>query len=170
MLKALRSAVQELSRLVKHMFKIGIQAQDQDAWELIELLQPPAPRIVFWKAVFDKTTTVKGDLTMLLITDSQEVDLAIKPVTKKGHPAQIDGVPVWSTSDPTIVALVVAADGLSCIATATENLGTVQISVTADADLGEGIQNLTGILDLEVIGGAAATMTIIAGTPREQPA
>ena len=105
---------------------------------------------------------------MLLLPDSKEVDVAIKPLDKKNHPAQVDGVPVWASSDPAIASVTPAADGLSAVVKATDNLGSVQISVTADADLGEGVAPITGILDLEVIGGAAATMTIVAGTPREQ--
>ena len=80
----------------------------------------------------------------------------------------MDGVPVWATSDAAIASIEPAADGLSCIVRAAANLGSAQVSVTADADLGEGVQPLTGVLDLEVVGGAATTMTIIGGTPREQ--
>jgi hypothetical protein len=51
---------------------------------------------------------------------------------------------------------------------ATDKLGSVQIGVTADADFGEGVEPITGILDLEIAGGKAVSLRIIAGTPREQ--
>jgi hypothetical protein len=38
----------------------------------------------------------------------------------------------------------------------------------ADADHGEGVEPITGILDLEVAGGKAVSLGIIASTPREQ--
>ena len=47
-------------------------------------------------------------------------------------------------------------------------LGPVQIKVTADVDLGEGMELITGILDLEIAGNKAVSLGIIAGTPREQ--
>ncbi len=151
------------------MLELVLTAKDEDAWLLAELLRSAdRPRIVFARAIIDRKTTITGEIKMLIITDSQEVDLAIKPLTRKGHPAQVDGVPAWSTSDPAIATVTPAADGLSCVIKAADNIGPVQISVTADADLGEGVQNLTGVLDLEVIGGAAATLSVIAGTPREQ--
>lgn len=134
---------------------------------LLAWLFPGQARIVFFQVALNGTT-ILGDITMVLLTDSQEIDLAIKPLTKKGHPAQVDGTPVWSSSDPQIATVNPAADGLSCVVRAGANLGSVQISVTADADLGAGVAPLTGVLDLEVIGGGAATMSIIAGTPREQ--
>ena len=59
-------------------------------------------------------------------------------------------------------------DGLSAVVSATNNLGSVQIKVTADVDLGEGIELITGILDLEIAGNKAVSLGIIAGTPREQ--
>ena len=151
------------------MLELVLSAKNADAWQLLERLHPQwqRPRIAFVSATIGQTK-ITGDITMLLLTDSQEVDLAIKPLTKKGHPAQVDGVPVWSTSDPAIATVAPSADGLSCVVKAAENLGSVQISVAADADLGEGVAPITGILDLEVIGGGAATMSIIAGSPREQ--
>ena len=44
----------------------------------------------------------------------------------------------------------------------------VQISVSADADLGDGVRTLTGFLDLEIVSGEAVSLGVIAGAPREQ--
>jgi hypothetical protein len=86
---------------------------------------------------------------------------------KRGKPAQVDGVPVWSSSDPAKVEAVASDDGLSCVAKALNN-GTVQIGVSADADLGDGVRTLTGTFDLEIVSGEAVTLCVIAGAPREQ--
>jgi hypothetical protein len=112
-------------------------------------------------------TIIRKDITMLILTNSQEVDLAIQPLDARGKPAQVDGVPVWTNSAPTKASLVVSADGLSCIVKALDN-GSVQIGVSADADLGTGVKTITGLLDIEIVSGQAVTMGIIAGTPREQ--
>ena len=46
---------------------------------------------------------------------------------------------------------------------------TKQVNVKADADLGEGVTEIIGTLDVEVQAGAAVSMTVNAGTPTEQP-
>jgi len=46
--------------------------------------------------VADWIRASKEDNAMLILTDSQKVSLSIKPVTKAGNPAAIDGPPVWS--------------------------------------------------------------------------
>ena len=102
---------------------------------------------------------------MLKLTDEQKVALSIDPRTAAGNPASVDGVPVWTSSDPDIVALEVAEDGKSAVATAAGGLGAAQVSVVADADLGEGVRELTGVLDIEVLAAEAVELGITAGTP-----
>ena len=46
--------------------------------------------------------------------------------------------------------------------------GATQISVTADADLGEGVTPIVGTLSIDVVGGQAVSINIVAGTPAEQ--
>jgi len=151
------------------MFKIKLVALEADAWQLLERLAGRTRgRIVFCRATIDRLTTIKGDLKMLILTDTQECDLAIKPVDKKGNAAQVDGIPVWTTSDATIASVTPAADGLSAVVKAADNLGSVQVGVTADADLGEGVEPIGGVLDVEIAAGKAVSVTVIAGTPREQ--
>jgi hypothetical protein len=79
----------------------------------------------------------------------------------------VDGVPAWSSSDPAKVEVAPSDDGLSCVAKALNN-GTVQINVSADADLGDGVRALIGTLDLEIVSGEAETLGIVVGAPREQ--
>jgi hypothetical protein len=79
----------------------------------------------------------------------------------------VDGVPVWASSDETVVTVAPAADGMSAVASGVAP-GTGRVVVTADADLGAGVTNITGILDFTITGGAAATIEIVAGTPVDQ--
>jgi hypothetical protein len=102
---------------------------------------------------------------MLILTDEQKVSLAIEPLTQAGNPAKVDGAPVWSVSDESVITLVVAEDGLSADAVSTGKLGTVQVSVSADADLGEGVRAITSTLDVEVKASEAVTLGIKVGTP-----
>lgn len=105
---------------------------------------------------------------MLVLTDVQKVSLSISPVSAAGNPASIDGVPTWSTSDDTVLTLEVAEDGLSAVAFTTGKLGTAQVSVVADADLGEGVKELTGVLDVEVKASEAVSLELNAGTPENK--
>lgn len=105
---------------------------------------------------------------MLILTDTQEVDLAVAFTDKKNNPATVDGAPTWSSSDPTIVTVVASADGLTAVATAVGPLGQAQISATGDADRGEGVRPVTAVLDITVQASDAVVAAVNAGAPREQ--
>jgi hypothetical protein len=158
--------VLNLLRLGKKMIKMILTGND--ARRLIHKHRRHRPRIVFYHAVIDHFTIIKGDLKEMIITDTQEVDLTIQPMDAKGNPAQVDGIPEWVSSDPLIATVVPAVDGLSCVVKAANNLGHVQISVSADADLGEGTEALQGVLELDVVAGKAVALSVIVGEPREQ--
>lgn len=107
---------------------------------------------------FDST----GDNIMSFqLPDDRSATLAINPQDAAGFAAKVENV-VWASSDPTVADVVVADDGLSAqLAPATPpKLGTAQISVTADALIGDGVQNITGLLDVEVVSGQAVSLTV----------
>lgn len=106
---------------------------------------------------------------MTILTDSQQIPLTAAFTTKKGNPAKVDGVPAWSSSDPAIVTVVPAEDGLTCLALAVGPEGTAQVSVKADADLGSGVREIVGVIDLEVHPGEAVAAVVTGGAPEEQP-
>lgn len=112
---------------------------------------------------------IKGAQHMsLVLTDNQQVTLTIAPVDVKNNPAPVDGVPTWSSSDATIVAVTPAADGMSAVAVAVGPIGTAQVNVSADADLGAGVTTISGTLDVQVQAGNAVSLGISAGTPTDQ--
>ena len=112
---------------------------------------------------------VIGEQTMLVLTDIQQCLLSVAPVDAAGNPGKIDGQPAWSVSNPDVLALTVNEDGLSALVATTGKLGTCQVSVKADADLGEGVKEITGVLDVEVQGSEAVNLNITAGTPENKP-
>jgi hypothetical protein len=103
----------------------------------------------------------------LVLVDTQKVGVTIQPVDARGNPAPVENV-VWATSNEAIAALDVAEGGLSAVVKAVGALGSVQVTVTADAKIGEGEVLVQGVLDIEVIAGQAVTVQIVAGTPEEQ--
>lgn len=99
----------------------------------------------------------------ITIMDNQTFEATVVAVDSKGNPARIDGVPAWTVSDPALLSLTV--NGAQAIVSATGPLGVGQLRVSVDADLGEGVRTLTGVLDVEVIGGEAVALTIMPTTP-----
>ncbi len=102
---------------------------------------------------------------MLLLSNAQKVTATLAPLDQYGNPARIDGVPEWNNSDATIVELVPAADGLTAVVTTLGPLGTVQITATADADLGQGVRPITQQADIQVEPSEAVTLGIKFGAP-----
>lgn len=101
------------------------------------------------------------------LTDSQQVTATITPVNRRGNPAAIDGVPVWHTSDATVVTVTAEPDDRSAVIRAVTS-GKARITVSADADLGEGVQAIVAILEVEVIPGHAVQVRLTLDKLTEQ--
>ena len=82
---------------------------------------------------------------------------------KFGNPAAVDGVPVWESTDEMIAAVAPSADGMSCTIVSTGKMGTVQVNVRLDADLGDGVTELNGMALLDVTAGQASAIAILVG-------
>lgn len=102
----------------------------------------------------------------------QSGSASISIVDSKGRPASVDGVPVWASSDETVLSVAAAADGMSATIT-TVGIGTARLSVTADADLGEGVSTLVGVSeDLNVTqnpNSVASSVAIAIGPLTDNP-
>lgn len=104
---------------------------------------------------------------MLTLKDSQKCALALELKSAAGNPATPDGVPVWEVSDANVLEIQPAADGLSATVVAKGPVGNAQVTVKVDADLGAGVREITGILDVEVLAGEATVVLVAAGVPEE---
>lgn len=119
------------------------------------------PRLIF-SVTTEGGITIR-DIKMLVLPIDHKVPASITPVDAKGNPAQVEGAPVWTSSAQSIVMVTPAADGLSADITPTGTLGTAQVNVTADADLGAGVTSITGILDVQTVAGQAVSLKINTG-------
>ena len=107
----------------------------------------------------------------LILTDLQQVTLSVSAQDALGNAAKVDGKPVWAVNDPNqVIVLTVSDDGSSATAVTTGKVGTAQIQVTADADLGSGVTQLTAVQDVEVVASAAVTLGIAHAEPSDRPA
>lgn len=102
---------------------------------------------------------------MLTLTDMQKCALSVAFQTAAGNPAKVDGAPSWSVSDENILEVQPSEDGLSATVVAKGPIGNAQVKLTADADLGEGIKEIVGVLDVEVIPSEAVVAVLSAGVP-----
>lgn len=122
--------------------------------------------------VSERTTmplkTMLATAAALVLTDTQQILLSIDPKTRAGNPANVENV-VWGSSDPNVITITPATDGLSATAATTGTLGTVQITVTADADLGAGVEEITGVQEIQVLAGKAVSLGITGGSVTERP-
>jgi len=105
---------------------------------------------------------------MLTLKDTDvpgTVNVTVSFVDAKGKPAKVDGVPVWSATDPTIIDQITpSADGLSATLHILDNIGASQVTVNADVDLGAGVNNQDFVDTVSVIAGDAVAATFNFGT------
>ena len=109
------------------------------------------------------------------IKAGQKIKLSINPVDAFGNAAKVDGVPAWSLSDDILAALEVHPFGLETILTSLGPVGSVKVSVTADADLTDGVRSLIGDVVVDIEAGEAVDLGIqaepivITMAPVEEP-
>lgn len=103
------------------------------------------------------------------LTATQQVDASFTVTDKKGNPAPVDGIPTWSTDNSDLLSLTPSADGKSCTIVAVGPLGTANVFVNADADMGGGTKPIIGRGEITVDAGEATVVNLNFGTPSEQP-
>ena len=105
---------------------------------------------------------------MVEMNEEQVVSAEVKPLTAKGNPAEIDGDVAWSVSDPSVVSMEVdPADSKKAKFTALAGEGVRPCDVVAefDADLGDGVREITAIGQIVVKDAEAQTADIAFGQP-----
>lgn len=102
------------------------------------------------------------------MSDSQQVNVGVRFVDRKGNPAAVDGTPEWLTDNSDLLALTPAADGKSCVVKAVGPLGTASVTMKADADASAGVRQIVGTLEVTITGGDARTVVLEPGTAEEQ--
>jgi hypothetical protein len=80
---------------------------------------------------------------------------------------------VWKSSDETVIRVIASADGLMFTAPAVA-AGKARLSVSADADVGNGVTTITGVSEeitvTEAPAPKATVVKIDLGEPQDKPA
>lgn len=100
----------------------------------------------------------------ITITNEQKVRVGIIPVTATGKPATLDGKPEWSVTSGD-AGLEISTDGFAAFLVSGDTPGESMIVVSADADLGSGVENITDSIKLTVAGAKAVNLGLIADAP-----
>jgi hypothetical protein len=113
------------------------------------------------------TLTAWGDGMAYKLPNDKMIAVQVAYVDSKGNPALVDGDVSWDTSDANIATVESnAGDSTQAVVTPLGSVGQVQITATADADLGSGVRELITTMDVEIVAGEAIAGTI---TPVGEP-
>ena len=102
------------------------------------------------------------------ITNEQQVKVKLSPKTDSGKPAKLDGSPSWSTISGNS-QVVVDEDGLGALLVSSDDPGDTEVLVKADADLGEGVEEISDVIKLSVVGATAKNLGLTAEAPTQKP-
>jgi hypothetical protein len=93
-------------------------------------------------------------------TDEQKVPVTLNPTTAAGNPATVEGLTVTvDVGDATIVEI--EANKSFYVVSGTAGLNS--LTVSADADLGEGVVTITDTIEYFVTGAQATSFGLSAG-------
>jgi hypothetical protein len=111
---------------------------------------------------FDRfAVTAEGDHVMYTLPVDHAIKMQVSYFDAAGNPAVVDGAVRWQSSDQAIVTLDVdTSDTTICTAIPAGQLGQVQVSASADADLGSGVREVITTCDISIVAGEAVVGTI----------
>jgi hypothetical protein len=105
---------------------------------------------------------LRGGPTMAVeITAGQRLRVTITPVDAQGHPAPIEqGSVAWAVSDADILSVTPEPtdEKVALVRPAGSTLGVANVTVSADADLGEGVVTLAAEMEVAVTSGMATSL------------
>jgi hypothetical protein len=134
-------------------------------------IDPPPQILAVLTITYDRfTIQLKGD-TMYTLPVDMEVKMQVAYVDSENNPAEIDGEVSWESSDDTIATVIVdGSDSTIVTVSPVGPTGQVQITASADADLGQGVRELITTSDITLVAGEAVAGTITpVGAPTPKP-
>ena len=123
-----------------------------------------ASRIEFYKIVDGQKIRVKN----MIMKVNQNVPVTIAITDALGNAALVDGLPMWTATNPELVDIEVAEGAMAALVKAKGVVGQTTIQVKADAKIGEGETLIVGELMIDLVALEAQFITLTAGTPVDQ--
>lgn len=101
----------------------------------------------------------------IVLTNEQKVLIAINPRTAAGNPAPLDGNPMFTSSDESVITIE-PTDDPNRVFVVAQAAGSATMNASADADMDEGeVRTLTGSIDFVVDQAEASDLGFVAGEP-----
>ena len=116
-------------------------------------------------AVNKTKTEGQNNMLEIVITNEQKIQVTLTPVTATNKPAQLDGPAVFEVISGTATIEMIADNPLSAFLVSGDLPGDSEILVSADADLGDGVETISDIIKLTVAGAKAASLGMTVGAP-----
>jgi hypothetical protein len=130
------------------------------------------PKGKFRVKIFFNNIIIQGERIMVSFSYSQKVSVEIIPQDANGNPAQVEmGSVNIASSDESVCRVVRDPDNETKFEILGSNDGTVgvaQIDISADADLGDGVETITGFIGVEITAKHAVGFGMTIGEPVEQ--
>lgn len=99
----------------------------------------------------------------LTITNEEKVRVQCVPVTAAGNPAPLDGDVAFEVVIGSCT--VERVDATTVFIVSGDLPGDCQLTVSADADLGEGVEPISDVITVHVEGAQAASLGLVADEP-----
>jgi hypothetical protein len=116
-------------------------------------------------AVKKTKTERKNRMLEIVITNEQKIQVTLTPVTATNKPAQLDGGATFEVISGTATIAMIDGNPLSAFLVSGDLPGDSEIMVSADADLGDGVETISDIIKLTVAGAKAASLGMTVGAP-----
>jgi hypothetical protein len=149
--------------------KFSFDGRKRDLCDLLHCLcrtRPILARVVTY-AFKGVSFTAEGKSMGLVVSDTDvpgTVQATVSFTDAKGNPATVDGAPTWDASNPAVIdSIIVAPDGMSAKLHITDKVGASNVTVSADVDLGSGVDKHDFVDTVSVIGGAATAAAFAFG-------
>ena len=97
----------------------------------------------------------------LKLTNKQKATVTINPKNAVGASVTVDGKPIWEITSGT-ATIVVSEDGLSAEVVSSDTPGASTVVVSADIDLGSGVETIRDHIKVFVVGDKATNLGLVA--------
>lgn len=142
------------------MNELRIEVVFSNPLRIMEITERPEGWSAISVALGQYTIAAKERIMYTLPVD-HVVKMRVEYFDAAGNPAKVDGAVSWESSNPDVAQVQVdAQDSQVCTVTPVAQLGQVQVTASADADIGAGMREVITTADIEVVAGEAVIGTI----------
>jgi hypothetical protein len=127
----------------------------------LQIMAVAAPVSQLITVTYDQfVITTEGNHVMYNLPVDHFVSMQVGYVDAQGNAATVDGEVSWESSDEAIATVEVDSGDSTICRVMPQDIGQVQITATADADIGAGVRELVTTCDIMVVAGEAVAGSI----------